>query len=354
MPTWTPDFDRLRTALFCGEPDMVPLAELKVDPLVKAGFLGRDAWPADPREAMQAEVDFALAAGYDYVRAPAYVDYPATGEAKSHTYSASGEGEQKRTWQKSGGEALISSMADCEAFPWPRPEEAVLSELELAAELQPPEMGIITGVKGGGIFERAWFLMGFDGFMMATVENPELVAAVMSRAGDVWYRTVCRCLEMPRVSCVWFCDDLAYTEGFMVNPQVYRQHLFPWVERIADACRRHDPPLPLVYHSDGRLWEILPDLVACGVHALHPIEPKAWDIVEVKRRVAGRLCLIGNIDLGYTLTRGTPEEVYAEVKERIAALAPGGGYCVGSSNTVTEYVPVDNFRAMVEATRRYG
>jgi len=78
------------------------------------------------------------------------------------------------------------------------------------------------------------------------------------------------------------------------------------------------------------------------------------DIVEVKRRYAGRLCVIGNIDLGYTLTRGTPAEVEAEVRERIRTLAPGGGYCVSSSNSVTEYVPLENYKAMLAATLRYG
>ena len=351
MNPWTPNFSRLRTALFCGEPDCVPLAELKVDPVVKAGFMGWPAWP----EGMEAEVAFARAAGYDTVRAPAYVDYPATGETKSHHYAATGAAEQQRTWQQLHSDALITSMADCEAFPWPDPGQADLSELHLAAELVPPEMGIVTGVKGGGIFERAWFLMGFDGFMLATVEQPDLIAAVMQHTGEVWVKTIERCLqEAPRVDVVWFCDDLAYTEGYMVNPDLYRKHLFPWIEQLGALCRKQDPPIPLVYHSDGRLWEVLSDLIACGVNALHPIEPKAMGIVEVKRRVQGRLCLIGNLDLGYTLTRGTPEEVEAEVRARIEALAPGGGYCVGSSNTVTEYVPVPNFRAMVEATRKYG
>jgi uroporphyrinogen decarboxylase len=348
---WTPNFDRLRTALLCGEPDCVPLAELKVDPIVKAGFMGWDRWPGG----LPAEIEFARAAGYDYVRATAHVGYPATGATKSHHYAATGDAEQQRTWQQSGSGALITSLADCEAFPWPDPGAADLSELHQAAELVPPEMGIITGVKGGGIFERAWFLLGFDGFMLATVEQPELIAAVMQRTGEVWVRTIERCLrEAPRVDAVWFCDDLAYTEGYMVNPAVYRAHLFPWVEQLGALCRAQSPPIPLVYHSDGKLWEVLDDLHACGVNALHPIEPKAMDIVEVKRRVQGRLCLIGNLDLGYTLTRGTPAEVEAEVRERIEALAPGGGYCVGSSNTVTEYVPVPNFRAMVDATRKYG
>jgi uroporphyrinogen decarboxylase len=65
-------------------------------------------------------------------------------------------------------------------------------------------------------------------------------------------------------------------------------------------------------------------------------------------------CLIGNIDLGHTLTRGTPEEVDREVTQRINEIAPGGGYCVGSSNSVADYVPIENYRAMVEAAFGYG
>ncbi len=84
------------------------------------------------------------------------------------------------------------------------------------------------------------------------------------------------------------------------------------------------------------------------------LDQLAERIVEVKRRYGDRLCLIGNIDLGYTLTRGTPEEVEAEVRERIRTLAPGGGYCVSSSNSVTEYVPFANYQAMRQAVLKYG
>jgi uroporphyrinogen decarboxylase len=78
------------------------------------------------------------------------------------------------------------------------------------------------------------------------------------------------------------------------------------------------------------------------------------DIFELKRDYGGRLCLVGNIDLGSTLTLGRPEDVEAEVREHIRMLAPGGGYCVGSSNSVTNYVPLPNFIAMLEATFKYG
>jgi uroporphyrinogen decarboxylase len=78
------------------------------------------------------------------------------------------------------------------------------------------------------------------------------------------------------------------------------------------------------------------------------------DINELKREYGARISLIGNIDLGYTLTLGTPEEVWEEVRQRIRDLAPGGGYAVASSNSVPEYVPFANFMAMREATFEYG
>jgi len=120
------------------------------------------------------------------------------------------------------------------------------------------------------------------------------------------------------------------------------------------AAIAHGAGMPFIMHSDGRLWEVIPDLIALGLNALHPIEPKAMDITEVKARYGHKLALFGNLDLGYTLTRGTPDEVRAEVRQRIKELAPGGGYAVGSSNSVTRYVPVENFNAMREATFEYG
>jgi uroporphyrinogen decarboxylase len=131
-----------------------------------------------------------------------------------------------------------------------------------------------------------------------------------------------------------------------------RKHLFPWYRRIGEVAARYNKPL--LFHSDGNLRPILEDLIACGIKVIQPIEPKGMDINSLKDDYAGRLCLVGNIDLGSTLTLGTPAEVRSEVRQHIRDLAPGGGYCVGSSNSVTNYVPLANFKAMLEATFDFG
>jgi 5-methyltetrahydrofolate--homocysteine methyltransferase len=64
--------------------------------------------------------------------------------------------------------------------------------------------------------------------------------------------------------------------------------------------------------------------------------------------------LIGNIDLHYTLTRGTPEETAEEVRDRIQTLSPGGRYILASANSLPGYVKPDNVKAMADALLRYG
>jgi uroporphyrinogen decarboxylase len=194
--------------------------------------------------------------------------------------------------------------------------------------------------------------MGFETFCYSLADNPALVEAMFEKIGTIQYQVFEAVTKSKTVGAVWVTDDIAYTEGMMVSPAELRQHLFPWFERMGQAATEAD--LPLIYHSDGRLYPVLDDLVACGFKAIHPIEPKAMDIEDLKEKVGHKLCLIGNVDLSYTLTRGTPQEVEEEVKLRLKTVAPGGGYCLGSSNSIPDYVRVENYNVMRETVLRHG
>ena len=342
-----PDYQRLLTTIHHQEPDRVPLVELSIDRPVKEKFIGK------PVRDIPTEVEFWWKAGYDYLLlrpdyeffgAPAIV---AVGTPRAWEASAS---EKETHSISSTHPGPVQTPADLNTYPWPDPLTVDCSNLEEAASLLPAGMGIISGV--GGIFTRTWMILGYEHFCLSLVDAPELVARVFERVGRIQCEVLRRVVKMPGVFAIWYGDDLAYTESMLVSPQVFRRHLFPWMEEMATIA--HEAGMPLILHSDGVLWPVLDDLVALGLDALHPIEPKAMDINEVKRRYGDRLALFGNIDLSYTLTRGTPEEVRAEVRQRIRDLAPGGGYAVGSSNSVTRYVPVENFNAMREATFEYG
>ena len=99
--------------------------------------------------------------------------------------------------------------------------------------------------------------------------------------------------------------------------------------------------------------DVFDDLEKCGVNAIHPIEPKAMDIREVKQKVGDRFCLCGNVDVDL-LARGSVKQVKDYVKMLLNQVALHGGYCLGSGNSVPEYVNIDNYRTMVQLTKQFG
>jgi len=349
-----PDFSRVAAALRGEEPDRVPLCEFLVDPPVKEAFLGKHVGNSLTRADnydVAADVEFWHQAGYDFMHlAPNYLGlFPGGWNVSQGRYSLYEEAPVEKAWMEEH-QSIIRRKQDIEHYPWPQPEEVDLSDLWQAANLLPAGMKLTSGT--WGIFETTRALLGFEAAALAIYDEPGLVEGVMERVGDFLFRLFLRVLELPNLGAVWFADDLASAETYFVNPNWYRQHLFPWMRKYVEAAAAKG--LPLIYHCDGRIWEILPDLVDMGVAAIQPIEPKAMDIVEVKRQYGRHLCLIGNIDLGGCLTRGTPADVEAEVRLRIAQLAPGGGYMLGSSNSITSYVPLENYKAMIEAVIKWG
>ncbi len=111
---------------------------------------------------------------------------------------------------------------------------------------------------------------------------------------------------------------------------------------------------PIMFHSDGNVDELVPMLIEAGVDCLNPLDPYGVDYRELKRTFGDRLCLSGNIDIEFPLAHGTPAEVEKDVKAHMEALKPGGGYICGSSHSIVNYIPHENFIAMLNAVHRYG
>jgi len=341
------DFSLLRQALLGeGGPERLPLWELHVDLPVKEAFLGY------PIRSLADEVAFWVRAGYDYVPLSAGLVRVAGvlgGTTVSGEYGVYDSGDVDITWAPEH-EGPIVSLDDVAAFDWPDPDAMDLSHLEHVAAYLPSGMRIIAVI--GKILTATWMLLGFERFALATVDNPELVAAVFERVAAIQNRVCERCLQLPFVGGLLMSDDIAYTEGLIVSPRVLREHLFPHYRRVGEKC--HEVGVLFIYHSDGDLTQVMEDILACGFHALHPIEPKAMDSRAVKRRWGGEIALLGNVDLDL-MARGTSEQVREYTEANLRDLGYDGRYGAGSSNSVTYYVPLENYLALrgaVLASRR--
>ena len=350
------DFERLRATLNHQEPDYVPLFEMGIEPEIKQQFMGR------PLDGHAEEIEFFQTAGFDaypvsltVINMHAKRRHPEDTDSmkiKSHatsTYKAELEAYTERYWAEMH-RGVITTKKEFEAYPWPDPDNLDFSVLDEVGALMPDGMKI--GVVIGKVFTGVWFMMGMESFMLSCIDDPELIEMVYDKVIPLQLRAMEVAMAHPAVGLSFHADDLAGTNGPLVHPDHYRQYVFPCYGKMCDMARAADKPF--IYHSDGDISMVIDDLIDLGITGWHPVEKQAHDINEVKAEYGDRIALLGNIDLQYTLTKGTPREVDEEVGTRIRDLAPGGGYCVSSGNSIPEYVPIDNWAAMLEATFKYG
>ncbi len=340
---YRPDFARWRTALLRqGEPDWVPWEDGLSD-VHRARILGHA-----PR-GIGDDIAFAQAFGFDYITITSGLTTSDEMTAAMTTKTDATYDTVQRRWANEG-EGAIRTHADFEKFGWPDPDKMDYSAYDEADRLMPSNMKVFAAV--GKIFNAAWWLMGFESFSFALAEAPDLIARVFEKVCAIQGRVVEHILDHKSVGVIWHADDLAYNSGLMVSPSIFRRFVFPFYTQANKACHARD--VLCLFHSDGDINPVVEDIIGAGFDGLNPLEPPAMDIVALKQKVQGRLTLIGNIDLAYTLTLGTPADVDAEVKERIRVLAPGGGYCLSSANSLPDYVPFANIMAMRDAWLKYG
>lgn len=317
----------------------IPLAELGVHPKIKELFLGKRMTN------LKDEVDFWYTAGYDYIKLQPKADFNPMKIGLDNNVSYNDDGTIFRKWA-SENNGLITNFEDFEKYTFPSINDFDYKNFEKVRSLLPDRMGVIG--QYGDIFTMTWEMMGFESFSFALFENEELVNKLNDKLGELVLSMFEYFAQSDIVDAIWYSDDIAYTNSLMVSPAVLDKYFFPWLKKIGDLAKRYNKPL--IYHTDGILYDVMEKIIDCGVDAIHPIEPKAMKIFEVKERYGDKLCLIGNIDVDL-LARGSVNEIKLNVKKNIEQVGFNGGYCVGSGNSIPEYVKLENYMAMIKTVK---
>jgi uroporphyrinogen decarboxylase len=133
---------------------------------------------------------------------------------------------------------------------------------------------------------------------------------------------------------------------------MWREFAAPYLKRLADIC--HSAGVAFMLHSCGAVRELIPDFISIGVDVLDPIQTMAagMEPAGLKRDFGDRIAFHGGLDTQSTLPFGSPQEVRAEVRNRVGTLGKGGGYIIAPSHNIQPDTPVENILAMYEPELR--
>lgn len=252
--------------------------------------------------------------------------------------------------------ASATSVEDLKHHAWPEPDWWDFTSIGDAIAQLDAEDEYHLRFRIGSVFELSWQLRGMQEFLMDLVNQPEIPQYIMERLTDVYVENTRRVLQLAgdRLDMVYFYDDVATQQNLMISARMWRRFIKPLHQRIIDVAKEFG--VPVMYHCDGALYPLIPELIDMGVEVLNPVQADAagMDPQRLKDEFGDRLSFHGGIDIIKTLPRGTEADVRAEVAERIRVLGRNGGYVLASSHHIQSDTPLANIFAMYEMQTRYG
>ena len=329
------------------ESDETPLVEFLIKdevarPIVTE-MLGR-RWvdPEQDHVSQSAYLDNLIALwhymGYDFIRAERNLGFTVN-------FLTSPDAGKKKWVDPHRG--IIENWAEFDSYPWPAAEEIDYSPFEYINSHLPEGMGLIVSHQGG-ILEYFTNLMTYEKFCLALYDAPDLVQAIADKVGELMSAFYRHLTQLDNVIAVFPGDDMGFRTSTLVAPKMLRKYVLPWHKRFAAIA--HERNMPYLLHSCGNLEKIMQDLILdVGIDAKHSFEDNIIPVQDFQAQYGNRIAVLGGLDMDI-LAAGTPEQVRQKTRALIETCGQRGRYAIGSGNSIPDYVPVENYLAMIDET----
>jgi uroporphyrinogen decarboxylase len=254
-----------------------------------------------------------------------------------------------------------NTLTEIDQYPWPDMDDPsrVAHVKEEARKLAQRDQYAIMGTPWLLFpLERAFAMQGLDKFVLNLGRKPDFAVALLNKITSLCKTLMGHFLEETgdNLDIIKIGDDLGTQTSLMMSPKMYKQYLKPFhADYIAFIKER--TKAKVFFHTDGDVFDLIPDFIEIGVDILNPIQTSAGkmsNLQELKTRFGKQLTFCGAVDTHRILPMGNQQEVRDEVKRVIDIMAPGGGYMLASVHTIMEDVPPENILAMVDAVEEFG
>jgi len=195
------------------------------------------------------------------------------------------------------------------------------------------------------------WLMGYETICYALYDNRDLVKAIYDKLMKIYIASINIILQFDKVKIIWGSDDMGFKTGTLISPDDLREFVLPSHKKMAEISHEHGKPYLL--HSCGNLSDIMDDLINdVHIDAKHSFEDTIEQVTDAKLRYGNEITLLGGIDVDF-LCNANEKDIRKRVRKTLEICMPGGGYCLGTGNSVANYIPLESYLIMLDEGRSY-
>lgn len=208
----------------------------------------------------------------------------------------------------------------------------------------------------GGVlepYEYIWRIIGTENSLIWMLTDEDKFIAFVDRIGQFMADILKTQIKVGngRLSGIYITGDVAYVNGMLFSPQLWRKVFKPHVKNLIEIS--HDANLPVIYHGCGNATPIYNDFIEIGLDGYNPLEVKSGlDIVKLKKEYANRLAFVGNFDVRI-LESGDRNAIKKEALYKLKA-AVGGGWICQSDHSVSSDVAPEDYLYLLAIIKEYG
>lgn len=205
-----------------------------------------------------------------------------------------------------------------------------------------------------GPYQVFTLMYNVEEFYVKMLEDPELIKTMLDKYCDSSLEIYERMFiaSGDRIDILRCCDDYGTQRGMLFSPAMWDEFFASNTKRFVDVAHKHN--CFYMQHSCGAIRSIIPNLIACGVDAIEPLQKVVGlEVESLKQDFGDILAFQGGVDTQGVLPLGTPEEVRIETEKIIRAMHKNGGYILAPSQDFEGDVPIENILAMYEARKTF-
>jgi len=257
----------------------------------------------------------------------------------------------KRHWVEEG-KGVITCWEDFEKYNWPSLKELDLWPFEFVSRNLPEGMGIFASFSSGVFEILSNELFGLETLCYLIYDNPDLVEAAANKVGETIYRAYKNIIGLDNLVGFFQPDDMGFKTSTLLSPDILRKYILPWHKKFAKLA--HENGLIYILHNCGYCEPIMEDLIEdVRIDAKHSFEDTVMPVTEFKKKYGDRVAAVGGVDVN-KLCRLEEKKLRQYIRNILDKCMLGGGYALGSGNSITNYTPVENYLIMLDEGVKWG